>query len=416
MKRNLAKTFVFLSLIAFGADISSAQITVVLPKIKIGKSVKEQPKIKDENTNTITTNTTTTTTTNGNLNPKTSGSKLIYENQYPTNVPVFLKNSIYVEAITTDEYWKMKGQKNYSSWIPKIRFNQFYNEEKVLNYTVEYFNPDGSAWYGENLESSGRNADRTVLYQSPSPYGNGVIDTKTTNGTGVYSFKITNQDTKELLYQGKFKVGKYSRAHSPQEKNKFGFYVEHDWLLPFGHIGFHFSGLEFGGMSPQVSVWLKGAVEANELEARVFYKGQQIASTKDSGGGAADYDGRQSDYAAAFVPNNVWKRWQFTWGNFLFDNNGSFNRENYPDAFYADKNPGDYTIKIYRSGAQIRELGFAIGADGRFVAPAYTNQIPLPYHAIIVPVKVIGTTEKWDAAAWKTEAFYGNPLNGFAVQ
>jgi hypothetical protein len=41
----------------------------------------------------------------------------------------------------------------------------------------------------------------------------------------------------------------------------------------------------------------------------------------------------------------------------------------------------------------------------------------MPYYRMIVPVKVTGTGgEKWDAAAWKTDAFYGNPLSGFAVQ
>lgn len=412
MRKNLALMFAFLIVIAAGSGAALAQFTIKLPKIKVEKPeikvekpTKEQPNAKE----------TVTTTTNGKVNPKTSDSKLIYPLQLPTNEPVFLKNSIYVEAKTTDEYWKMKGQKNFSSWVPLVRFNQFYNEEKQLNYTVEYFNPDGSLWYSEKLESSGRNAERTVLYQSPSPYASGVLDTKSTVGTGVYSFKITNENTKEVLYQGKFKVGKFSRANRPDEKNKFDFYVEHDWLLPFASVGFHHSGFEIGGMNPQVSVWLKGMVNADELEGRIFYKGQQIASTKD-GGGASDYDERRLEYATAFAPEKMWKRWQFEWRNFLFDNNGSFNRANYPNAFYADKNSGEYTVKIYRSGAQIREMNFSIGADGKFVVPPYTNQIFLPYHRIILPVKIIGTTEKWDAAAWKTDAFYGNPLTGFAVQ
>ena len=168
---------------------------------------------------------------------------------------------------------------------------------------------------------------------------------------------------------------------------------------------------------PEVSVWLKGSVNTDELEGRIFYKGQQIVSTKDgNGSGVSDYDERTTRFAAAFAPNNIWKRWQFQWGNFRFDNNGTFNRDYYPKAHYADKNPGDYTVKLYRSGTQIRELNFSIGADGRFVVPAYTNQIFLPYHRIILPVKVIGTTEKWDTNGWKTDAFYGNPLTGFAVQ
>lgn len=403
MRKNLAVMFTFLIVFVFGTNSVSAQFTITMPKMKVEKPEKD-PKTKD-------------TTTTEEVKTKTSASKAIYENQRPTNVPVLMKNSIYVQAKTHDEYWKMPNQRNYSSWVPLIRFSHFYNHEKNLNYTVEYFNPDGSSWYSETLEESGRNADRTVHYQSPSPYG-GILDTKSTAGTGVYSFKITNQNTKEILYQGKFKVGKFSRANSPQEKNKVDFFVEHDWLLPFGMIGFHHSDIEIGGVTPLVSVWLKGMVSADELEGRIFYKGQQIASTKDNDGasGVSDYDERTTQYAPAFAPQNIWKRWQFQWGNFRFDNNGGFNRDYYPKALYADKNPGDYTVKIYRNGTQIRELSFSIGADGRFVVPAYTSRIPLPYHRIILPVKVIGTTEKWDATVWKTDAFYGNPLTGFAIQ
>ncbi len=32
---------------------------------------------------------------------------------------------------------------------------------------------------------------------------------------------------------------------------------------------------------------------------------------------------------------------------------------------------------------------------------------------VVVPVKVIGTADKWNATAWKTDGFYGNPLTGF---
>ncbi len=348
--------------------------------------------------------------------PTQSGSKPIYENQYPTATPVLLKTSIYIQAKTHNEYWKLPGERNYSSWVPMIRFSQFYNSEKRLNYTVEYFNPDGALWFSEKLEQSSLSADRTVLFQSPNPYE--LLNKKSTVATGVYEFKITNQGSQEILYQGKFKVGKFSTSYNPQEKNKVDFFVEHDWLLPFAVIGFHYSDIDVGGVMPEVSVWLKGLINADELEGRLFYKGGQIASTKDkaSGSGASAYDERTTQFASPFAPQNIWKRWMFQWGNFLFDNHGGFNRDNYPNAHYADKNPGDYTVKIYRNGTQIREMNFVIGADGRFVAPAYTKQIFLPYHRIVLPVKVIGTTEKWDATAWKTEAFYGNPLNGFTIQ
>jgi hypothetical protein len=344
-----------------------SQININIPRIPGSGKPKPEPKnpgnggVQDQN-NGRSGNTDGGTKANG---------KLIYGPMRPNGTPVFLKNSIYVEAKTHNEYWKMKGQRNYSSWVPMIRFSQFYNNDKELNYTVEYFNPDGSAWYSEKLESSGRNADRTVRYQSPSPWA-GVLDTKSTAATGVFSFKITNEDTKEMLLQGKFKVGKFSTANGGPDKNKFGFFVDQDWLMPYGMVGFHHSIDESGGMPPLVSFWIKGSPDASDLDGRIFYKGQQIGSTKESGG-ATDYDERATDMSAAFAPLNRWKRWQFEWRNVLFDNNGTFNRENFPNAFYVDKNPGAYTVKVYYKGVQIRELKFTVGSDGRFVRPAYAD-------------------------------------------
>jgi hypothetical protein len=412
MENNIAVMLAFLIISLFGSNPASAQIRIKLPDINIKKPDVKKPDVNVKKPDTKINE--TTTNNNQTTNNKNSGSELIYPNQKPNNVPVLLKNTIHVKTQMHDEYWKMKGQRDFTSWVPLIRFNQFYNNDKELKYTVEYFNPDGSAWYSELLESSGRNADRTVLYQSPSPYGNGVLDTKSTNGTGVYSFKITNSDTKELLFQGKFKVGKFSRSYSAADKNKNGFYVDYDWVLPFSTIGFHFSGMEIGGFPALVDVWLKGYLDSSDLEGRIFYKGQQIASTKD-GGGANSREDRESEYAVAFNQPHVWRRWQFQWKNILVDNNGSFNRENYPNAHYLDKNQGEYTVKIYHKGTQIRELSFTVGTDGRIVAPAYTNQIPLPYHTLVLPTKVMGT-EKWDTTGWKTNAFYGNPLTGFEIK
>ena len=408
MKRNLVIISIFLVVLALCAINVAAQLTIKMPNIKIDKPDKNGSKNKDaQTTGRVATN-----------NVKTSRADLLYPLLLPTNVPVLLKNSISVSTVVHDEYWKMKGQSDFSSWVPKMRFSQYYNEAKVLNYTVEYFNPDGSPWYSEQLESSGRNAERTVVYESPSPYANGVLDTKSTAATGVYGFKITDQDTKAVLFQGKFKVGKFSRSYGERDKNKADFYVDHDWIMPFAVLGFHHSIDEAGAMRAEISVWLKGAVESNELEGRVFYKGRQIASTGDEdSGGVGSVEERMSGFAAAFEQQDkIWKRWEFSWENFRVHNNGGFNPENFPRAHFADRNPGEYTVKIYRSNTPIREISFTVGADGRFVAPAYSSQIPLPYYRLILPVKITGTTEKWNAAAWKTEAFYGNPLTGFAVQ
>jgi len=389
---------------------ASAQITINLPKLpKVGKQKPDRPSTD-----------TTTTGVSGNGNSSNgltkSRSKLIYEPQRPNGTPMLVKDSVYVQAKTHDEYWKMPGQL-YSSWVPSLRFNSFYNNDKSLNYVVAYFNPDGTPWYTEKLEQGNLAADRTVMFQSPSPY-NGVFDTKSTIGTGLYSFKITDTDKNEVIFEGKFKVGKFGKSSNPRERNKVDFFVDHDWLMPFAMIGFHHALDEVGGMPPLVSVWMKGPVESSELEGRIFYKGQQIASTRDSDGssGVSDYDERMSEYAPAFAPLNRWKRWQFQWGNLLFDNNGTFNRANFPKAHYVDKNPGDYTVKIFRNGEQVRELTFTVGVDGRIVVPSYMSQTFLPYYRVLLPTKVFGTSEKWNGTSWKTEAFYGNLLTGFTAQ
>lgn len=382
-----------------------AQITINVPKIpKIGKP---KPDSARNGVETGKGNDGTATTNGRSVN-------LIYGPMRPTSTPAFMKGSVYVQAKTHNEYWKMKGQRNYSSWVPLIRFNQFYNEEKVLNYSVDYFNPDGSAWYSEKLESSGRNADRTVKYQSPSPWG-GVLDTKSTAATGLFSFKIKSDDTGEVIYQGKFKVEKVSTANGGPDKNKFEFFVNHDWLLPFGQIGFHHAIDESGAMPPLVSVWLNGSPEASDLDGQIFYQGKQIGSTKEAGGASA-YDERTTDMIPAFSPQNRWQRWQFQWRNVLFDNNGTFNRELFKNAFFIDKNPGQYTVKIFYKGTQIRELAFKVGSDGRFECPAYADQVFIPYHTILLPAKVSSADPKTNANAWKTEAFYANPVSGFAVQ
>ena len=62
-----------------------------------------------------------------------------------------------------------------------------------------------------------------------------------------------------------------------------------------------------------------------------------------------------------------------------------------------------------------RSLKFTVGADGKFdngIAAANS----LGSERTILPVKIIGDQDgKWNKDAWKTDAFYGNPLTGFAA-
>ncbi len=337
-------------------------------------------------------------------------SRKVYERQYATETPVFIKDSVYIQAQAHKQYWKFPNVKNYSSWVPKVRFSLFFDDNPkkvVLSYTAEYFNPDGSLWFKETLANGGDRfaSDPANTYQT--------LQSKSTAATGTYGIKISDKSG-EVIFQGKFKVGKFLPPYS--EKTEFDFFVDHDWLLPIGYVGFDRGELDdSGGFRPVVSIWLKDTIEQKELEARLFFKGQQIATTANDGGIVSDLGERASEFAALSAPLHYWKLWHFRWDKFRFANGGSFNREQYPDTIYADESPGEYTVKVYRNGVQLRETRFTIGADGRFVDAGYAKPIFIPYYKVIIPVKVVGTTEKWDALAWKTDAFYGNPLTGFSV-
>ena len=78
-------------------------------------------------------------------------------------------------------------------------------------------------------------------------------------------------------------------------------------------------------------------------------------------------------------------------------------------------NPGDYEVKVLWKNHLARSLKFTVGADGKFDnGIAQANK--LGTDRVIVPVQIIGDQDgQWNKVAWKTEAFYGNPLTAFTA-
>jgi hypothetical protein len=85
----------------------------------------------------------------------------------------------------------------------------------------------------------------------------------------------------------------------------------------------------------------------------------------------------------------------------------------------AVESPGEYEIKVLWNDHLSRSIKFSVGPDGNFA-----GGIPLLYRVrnddgdrfpgVIVPVAILDDQDgPWDRNAWKTEAFYGNPLKGF---
>jgi hypothetical protein len=62
-----------------------------------------------------------------------------------------------------------------------------------------------------------------------------------------------------------------------------------------------------------------------------------------------------------------------------------------------------------------RSMKFTVGADGKF-DNGIGKANDLGSDRVILPVQIIGEQDgKWNKAAWKTDAFYGNPLTGFSA-
>lgn len=412
-------TTLTLSLVVAVTAVSvSAQFPIKVPKIpKVEKPKTEQPRT-DSSEPAGSPATPPTASTSSTYSEPSRKSQ--YDFVRATSKPLLVRDSVYIQAATHTAYWKTPNVKQ-TSWLPKVRFNMFYDWKESLNFTAEYFNPDGTPWYSETLEGDNRSADLTVPFTSnrDTNYRIRLRDTKSTIATGVFGIKITNSATGEVVFQGKFKVGKFPIQFSRETRNEY--YVDHDWLMPIGDVSFHFSnfiGEDLGFNFPvQVGMWFKKSLGSTDhgLEGRLFYKGQQIATTKPN-----EREDRASEFAVNSPDLHHWRRWEFQWSDradreVTVDNGGSYHRDNMPKSFFIDKNPGEYTVKVFHNGVQVREAKFTVGADGKVVDGGYQKPGYLTYHKVLIPVTIIGNSEKWNAAAWKTEAFYGNPMTGFSL-
>lgn len=333
-----------------------------------------------------------------------------YENHDPTDTPVVIHPRVFIEAANSRTYWKMPNASNTTSWLPEIKVHLFWSDQTPLQTVAEWYNPDGSLWFTERLQTAGKMLRSTETWT--------LMDTKSTNAAGFYSVKVKNKADGSALYTGKFKVNKFLNSFNAADKNKLGFYVDHEWLLPLGLVHFDSADLSLGLNRTVFAVWLKGFFDHTELTAQLSYNGKVIASREVTSGAAND--DRMSTVMVPQVKDNIIKQWAVWFPRVVIHNGNDYDTEDDPEFFknahFIDRNPGKYTFTMLRKGAPIREFSFTVGSDGRFVRPAYSDSFAVPYHGILVPAKVIGTSEKWNATSWKTEMFYGNTINGFTLQ
>lgn len=341
--------------------------------------------------------------------PRQSGGAMADpERPQATDVPVLLRSTLEIRADLSNKYWKLPNESNYTSWIPEVRFKVFYKGATRLRYKAEYFLPDGKPWFDEMLEQGMIDNGKQTVELNPSRAADKFTN-RATDAVGTYGIKISDTRDDSVLFQGKFKVNKFKYGPAiPMFKNQYCFYVEQDWNIPIGYVWLDW---DTAAAYPTVSVWIKGDNRPGDIEGRLFYKGEQIATT-DNRGRVLNNESRRPN-----VPENKdlthFQRWDLSWYGIVYGPSQEA-RNRHREAKFINDMDGDYTVKIFLKGQQIREVNFSV-AGGKLADNGIAKNNKLGDHMIIVPVKVLSTAEKWNANSWKTDAFYGNPLTGFSL-
>ena len=341
------------------------------------------------------------------------------------NEPTIDKTSVQV---TTQEHRVSyaNGQEDRSlwSWTPRIEFRVNGPIASGSQLQVEYFLPGGKPWLKIDCATDEVAAGQSLKVGYP-PCGNDLPDEQAVTTLGPVDFKISLknelQGTAKTLFAGKFSVGKVQVGlKTPEFKNNFDYYVEHDWNLPIGYVyqadpedylgEADPADIEFAPVA--VSMWFRGDFNAaDKITAHLFHKGREVSNTADSSKGSSHQEAHNTTYESTPY---VWRRYRFMFTNALL-----FNREepdNHAEAFRLDKNPGEYEVKVMRNGKLVRAAKFTIGPDGKLADNGVARSNSLGTKRIVIPVQVLGADDgEWDKTAWRTTAFYGNPLSGFTA-
>jgi hypothetical protein len=337
------------------------------------------------------------------------------------DVPTVAKDSVQLTAFTYNSY---KGNYDTWSWVPLITYRVNGPIPSGGQLYVEYSVP-GAPAVKFDCGTEETPADR--WWKTTCGGREGVAEEKSTTYTGPFNFAIKMRNelagADTTLFNGKAKVAK---VHSNEIKtgkfaNHFVYYVDHDWQLPIGYVYYMPDDLK-GWDRPilNVAFWVRG--DAYNLDPHLFYQGKEV--------GRIMYEGTQVGKASceSDVDNNTthfvdekdapqkakWSRVRCTFNNVRgWDRSGD--AWGFGPPHLMDKNPGEYELKVLRNNKLARSVKFTVPAGGKLDNSLATGN-KLGTDRLIVPVTIIGDQDgMWNKTAWKTEAFYGNPLTGFAA-
>ena len=335
--------------------------------------------------------------------------------------PTVAKDSVQIRAFTVNSY---KGNYDVWSWVPEMKFRVNGPIPSGSQLYVEFMQPGGTASWVK-FDCPTQETQKGYWWETGECGGRQIEDKSTTAvGPVSFSIKMRNElaggDT--TLFTGKAKVAKaLTNEVGPKAAQKFVYYVDHDWNLPIGYV-YYTRDSVYGWDYPtfNVAFWVRG--EPGRLEPHIFYKGQEIGKVfiDNIQVGKPSCDAKVEINTTHYVNDSLpqkakWSRVECTFSTVKrWDktNNGQ-GQPNTKEMFKTAANPGEYEVKVLRNNKLARSIKFNVLPDGR-LDWSLTDANKLGNDRGITPVAVLGDQDgTWDKNAWKTDAFYGNPLTGF---
>lgn len=347
---------------------------------------------------------------------------LFVTNTAAQDQPAIVKDSVQVTAFTLSSY---KGDFKTFSWVPRLQLRVNGPIASGSQIAAEFSTPAGP-WVKFDCKIEETPAGR--WRETECGGRDGIPEEKGSLYTGPVNFtiKVRNElmGGETTLFTGKMKVAKvHSNETGPNYVNHFVFYVDHDWNLPIGYVFYERDDIsEWKRPGFSFAFWQRGEYNAS-YEPHLFHDGKEVGKLFSDG----DEVGK-AGCGTTEVENNttqsttpggqfVWYRWKCNFPNVkAWNKTGEENKTMFGPLYMMSENPGDYEIKILYKGHLVRSIKFAVDAEGKLVDNGIAKSNKLGNSRIIVPVQVLGDSDGvWDKMAWKTDAFYGNPLTGFTA-
>lgn len=329
-------------------------------------------------------------------------------------VPTVLKASTRVKLHSYEYFYQkptdQNAQEYMGSWVPYMTFYVVGPIPASSLLQVEVYHPKtNKLWLTLDCQTPAVAEGAVQWIQTPT-----VQNQQAIMDTGPVEFKIRFKNelagVDQVLFTGKFKVNKYLPTNYviPKFKNMFTYFVDYDWQLPMGYMYWSQIYADDPNSRLNLIMWFKGATDATQLAAHLFFNGKEVSSTYTDASKVNDLDSYTVSNSSAMVDQS-WESFIFHFASVRLLNT----------QFDGDLvlSPGEYEIKVLRNKKLARSMKFQVGSDGRITDNNLGAQNNI-YNFFLFPVSVLGDQDgKWDKNAWKTDLFFGNPLKGFiAIQ